>query len=89
VLAGDGLYTFQLSSSVGAGNQFPHHGLLGPGEFVHFRYMLGQTDAREYGLSVTAAQAGISAFARPAGAPAFTQVSVGVTDAGLPYFNVP
>jgi hypothetical protein len=88
-LAGDGVYTFQLSSAVGPGSPFPHRGLLSPGEYVDFRYFLGLANPVQYTVTGTAAQAGIAAFARPAGAPAFTPVTVSVFDEGRPCFTVP
>lgn len=80
--AGDGIYTFQLSSYVGAGSTRPHTGLLSSGNKPEFIWVLGTGTGVEYkDASSVADLIGVAAGTKAAGAGTFTAQPVTINPA--------
>lgn len=79
--AGDGIYTFQLSSYVGAGSTRPHTGLLSSGNKPEFIWVLGTGTGVEYkDASSVADLIGVAAATKLAGG-AFAPATVTINPA--------
>lgn len=88
--AADGIWTFRLSDWVGAGHQFYHSGLLGPGDH-QFVFVFGPSaTSKEYKVP-TPPTAGVSAFTMAEGAVDWTSTTVLTQAAGdkNTYITVP
>ncbi|MCW8830199.1 MAG: hypothetical protein OQK32_01640 [Gammaproteobacteria bacterium] len=68
--AGDGIYTFELSQYVGAGNAYPHLGLLNSGDIPEFLYMLAGIEYKDF--TTLADSTGVTASVKAAGAGSWT-----------------
>ncbi len=85
--AGDKKYTFQMSSYVGAGNQYYHTGLTASGDKPQFIFVLNGV---EYKVSTgAAATAGVSAFIKPAGASTWTAATIAVNGDKNTFITIP
>lgn len=95
--ASDGIYTLVLSYYTGAGQPFPHTGLLRSGDAPEFLFAFNAVDgvpcagtnACEYRAGAAAATTGVAGGVKPSGDTAFTVVPVTVAANNNTYISVP
>ena len=74
---GDGIYTFELSQYVGAGNAYPNLGLLNSGDIPEFIYHLASSEYKD--SNADADSNGVTASVMASGAGSWTTVPITVS----------